>query len=111
MTNTVFNVEKYTELWQACKVQSNLLPELEKIAEKLHYDRGFYEKIEWYYPNLPWYWATCQMGKLFGIIYSVHLGSSGLGLSVVKDASQRQGAKGHWDLGIGAGSGLVEVRH
>jgi|GEM_PF-1453614 len=57
MTSTVSIAEKYTQLWQACKVQSNLLPELEKIAEKLHYDRGFYEKIEWYYPNLPWYWA------------------------------------------------------
>jgi lysozyme family protein len=57
MTNTVSIVEKYTALWQGCKVQSNLLPELEKITEKLSYDRGFYEKIEWQYPNLPWYWA------------------------------------------------------
>ncbi|TAE60776.1 MAG: hypothetical protein EAZ76_02075 [Nostocales cyanobacterium] len=57
MVNIVSIEEKYAALWQGCKVQSNLLPELEKIAEKLHYDRGFYEKIEWYYPNLPWYWA------------------------------------------------------
>lgn len=57
MTNTISIVDKYTELWQSCKVQSNLLPDLEKIAEKLYYDRGFYEKIEWRYPNLPWYWA------------------------------------------------------
>lgn len=63
MTNTISTVEKYTELWQSCKVQSNLLPELEKIAEKLHYDRGFYEKIEWYYPNLPWYWLGILHAK------------------------------------------------
>ena len=63
MTNTVSLEKKYTELWQGCKVQSNLLPELEKIAEKLDYDRGFYEKIEWYYPNLPWYWAGILHAK------------------------------------------------
>ncbi|MEH1844806.1 MAG: hypothetical protein V7L25_07315 [Nostoc sp.] len=38
MANIVSIEEKYTELWQACKVQSNLLPELEKIADKLYYD-------------------------------------------------------------------------
>lgn len=63
MTNTVSPLEKYTEMWQACKVQSNLLPELEKIAEKLYYDRSFYEKIEWYYPNIPWYWAGILHAK------------------------------------------------
>ncbi|MFB2837047.1 hypothetical protein [Floridanema evergladense] len=56
MTNTVSILDKYTELWQTCKVQSNLLPDLEKIAEKLCYDRGIYEKIECHYPNVPWYW-------------------------------------------------------
>lgn len=64
MTNTISIVDKYTELWQTCKVQSNLLPELEKIAEKLCYDRGLYEKFEWYYPNIPWYW--------FGILHAVN---------------------------------------
>ncbi|MTJ51852.1 hypothetical protein FJR38_03750 [Anabaena sp. UHCC 0253] len=63
MVNIVSIEEKYTERWQSCKVQSNLLPELEKIAEKLYYDRGFYEKIEWYYPNLPWYWAGILHAK------------------------------------------------
>ncbi|MGQ4649066.1 hypothetical protein [Lyngbya aestuarii] len=60
MASTVSITERlktYMDLWQSCKVQSNLLPDLEKIAEKLCYERGFYEKIEWHYPNLPWYWA------------------------------------------------------
>ncbi|MEC4817208.1 MAG: hypothetical protein SAK29_28655 [Scytonema sp. PMC 1069.18] len=63
MVNVVSTEEKYAELWLRCKVQSNLLPDLEKIAEKLHYDRGFYEKIEWFYPNLPWYWAGILHAK------------------------------------------------
>ncbi|MBD2207280.1 hypothetical protein H6G33_07685 [Calothrix sp. FACHB-1219] len=63
MANIVHIEEKYTELWQSCKVQSNLLPELERIAEKLYYDRGLYEKLEWYYPNLPWYWAGILHAK------------------------------------------------
>lgn len=57
MTSITSTAQVYTGLWQSCQVQADLLPKLEQIAETLCTNRGFYEKIEWHYPNLPWYWA------------------------------------------------------